>query len=63
MGIPVTPNGRSASARISKGTNPALTESLLQYGADPGEPDFQGLTLMDKAQKFKLAELEAVLQR
>lgn len=50
-------------APIARATNPAMAELLLQSGADPSETDFQGLTLLDKARKFKLTELEAVLQK
>lgn len=55
--------GANTFAPISKATNPAMAELLLKYGADPSEPDFQGLTLLDKARKFKMADLEAVLLR
>ncbi len=50
-------------APIARATNPVMAELLLKFGADPSEPDFQGLTLMDKARKFKMTELEAVLQK
>ena len=46
-----------AFAPIVRATNPDFAELLLKYGADPSETDFQGLTLMDKAKKFKLTEL------